>query len=43
MIEEISLPVDLRHSRRDSLEITDWAGKLGIAGNAIQHVQVIWH
>ena len=43
MIEEISLPIDLRHSRRDSLEITDEAGKLGIAGNANQHLQVIWH
>jgi hypothetical protein len=43
MIEEISLPIDLRHSRRDSLKITDEAEKLGIAGNANQHVQVIWH
>jgi hypothetical protein len=43
MIEEISLPIDLRYSRRDSLKITDEAGKLGSAGNANQHVQVIWH
>ena len=43
MIEKISLPIDLRHSRRDSLKITDEAGKLRIAGNANQHVQVVWH
>jgi len=43
MIEKISLPIDLRHSCRDSLKITDEAGKLRIAGNANQHVQVVWH
>ena len=43
MIEKISMPTDLRDSRRDSLKITDQAGKLRIAGNANQHVQVVWH
>jgi hypothetical protein len=43
MIEKISLPIDLRYSRRDSLKITDEAGKLRIAGHAKQHVQVVWH
>jgi hypothetical protein len=43
MIEEISLPIDLRHSRRDSLESTNEAGKLRIAGDTNQHVQVVWH
>jgi len=43
MIEKISLLIDLRHSRRDSLKITDEPGKLRIAGNANQHVQVVWH
>ncbi len=43
MIEKISLPIDLRHSGRDPFKITDEAGKLRIAGNANQHVQVVWH
>jgi hypothetical protein len=43
MIEKISLPIDLRHSGRDSLKITNEAGKLRITGNANQHVQVVWH
>jgi hypothetical protein len=43
MIETISLPIDLRHSGRDPFKITDEAGKLRIAGNANQHVQVVWH
>ena len=43
MIEEISLPIDLRHSRRDSLKITDEIGKSGIAWDTNQQVQVVWH
>ena len=43
MIEKISLPIDLRHSRRDSLKITDEAGKLRIAWDTNQHMQVVWH
>ena len=43
MIEKVPLPIDLCDSRRDPFKIADEFGKLGIARNANQHVQVIGH
>jgi hypothetical protein len=43
MVEKIPLLIDLRHSCSDAFKIPDEIGKLGVARNANQHVQVIWH
>jgi len=43
MVEEISLPIDFHESGCDPFKIPDEIGKLGVARDGNQHVQVIWH